>query len=76
MKNKIDHSAHDIFIFTKDASNADSLFSIGNIQGGAKVITRCSFGVIFLMKNFDSACEISLLNPSEFIPSSRKNDIG
>ena len=28
------------------------------------------------MKNFDSACEISLFAPLEFIPSSRENDIG
>ena len=27
------------------------------------------------MKNFGSACEISLLNLLEFIPSSRENDI-
>ena len=27
------------------------------------------------MKNFGSACEISLFNPLEFIPSSRENDI-
>ena len=45
------------------------------IQGGAKVITRCSFAVIFVMKNFGSACEMSLFNPLEFIPSSRENAI-
>ena len=37
-----------------------------NIWGEAKVIARCYFAVIFLMKNFGSACEISLFNPLEF----------
>ena len=44
---------------------------------GAKVIIRRSLTVIFfVMKNFGSAYEISLLNRLEFIPSSRENDIG
>ena len=45
------------------------------IQGGAKVINHPMFFCYFflLMKNVGSACEISLFNPLEFIPSSREN---
>ena len=37
------------------------LLDIFDLQGGGKVIIRCSFVVIFLKKNFGSACEISLI---------------
>ena len=60
----------------KKIENINRIYYLNlNVQSGANIIIPCSFVVIFLMKNFDPACEISLFNPLEFIPSSRENDI-